>query len=148
MLNFQLIERVRIIRQMIGELNNNDNAKNTPRELLKYGFIHPQIRARYDQLMSEVKKPKNEVEILFSIIARYSNWFVMHPDKVAGEQIITSSMYFPIKIQADKDDIIKMIDKTLYNKETDEIEILELEAEAMLLLQTDGLGALGMACKN
>lgn len=139
-----LIHRTKTIRELISELEPDEDvlSKNSPRELLKYGFIHPQIQTVYHAKMKAANfDDDNKQSVPFSILARYSNWFALHPHKVAGKQEPTTSLFFPIKIDATKDDVIKMIDKTIFDNKQDtgeDIEILELEAEAMLLLGKGG----------
>lgn len=65
----------------------------------------------------------------------YDTWFQVHKDKVCGKQTGGSGYSFPVKTIGTKQDIIDAIAKTLRNMQqlnpTSELDILELEAEAL-----------------
>ena len=100
-------------------------------------------------LVDELKKAEgysNEA-LKFSELTKYSTWFAMHPEKVAGQYKVTTSIHFPLTIVADNKDVVNCIKKGIekakkgilnvvkdnpsYRKSKKE---LKLEAEANLNL--------------
>jgi hypothetical protein len=55
------------------------------------------------------KREYSNEPLSFSEITRYNTWFNLHPEKVAGKEIITSSRAFTLSIEGTKEDIIKTI---------------------------------------
>ena len=58
----------------------------------------------------------------------FNTFFEKHPEKVCGQQVVTSSREFPITIKGNRADVESAIDKEL-SPEPDEIEALALETE-------------------
>jgi len=65
----------------------------------------------------EEKKTKAQLEtksfsdepLTFSEITRYNTWFAIHPDKVAGKEVVTSSRNFALSIEGTREDIERTI---------------------------------------
>src|SRR4051812_2910694 len=55
------------------------------------------------------KRNYSNEPLSFSEITRYNTWFNLHPEKVSGKEIITSSRAFTLTIEGTKEDIIKTI---------------------------------------
>ncbi len=45
----------------------------------------------------------------FLELTRWDTWFAMHPEKIAGETVISSSRSFPLKVKGTKEDITNAI---------------------------------------
>ena len=70
----------------------------------------------------------------FSELCTYNTWFQIHPEKVCGEEVFTSSRDFPITIKGNKETIENTIRKSLKNTSNQETSaLLELEALALEL---------------
>ena len=76
----------------------------------------------------------------FTELTRYNTWFVMHPEKVAGTEIVTTSIQFPLSIKGTKEQIIETISgrstpifQTSNNQFEFELELLELELDLIKL---------------
>lgn len=55
----------------------------------------------------------------FVQITSNDNWFKQHPEKIAGKEIKTSSLLFPIQVKGSKEDVLRVtgMDTTLANLE-------------------------------
>ena len=70
----------------------------------------------------------------FSELCTYNTWFQIHPEKVCGEEVFTSSRDFPITIKGNRETIENTIRKSLKNTSNQETSaLLELEALALEL---------------
>ncbi len=45
----------------------------------------------------------------FTEVTRYNNHFAMHPEKVAGKEVLTTSRSFPILVKGSKEDVLKTL---------------------------------------
>lgn len=80
--------------------------KNTPRQLLKNGYWSPELGDEQEEVIKSRQFDVNgEDPLKLSEITRYSTWFAMHPEKVCGKEVVTSSMFFPVKIEGTDDDV-------------------------------------------
>ncbi len=122
---------------------------------LRKGFIP----LNYDQpklIQQELAKGGySDAPLTFTELTRYSTYFAMHPEKIAGEQLPSTSAAFPITVKGSKEQIIQTIKNQTLTMNELELEVLALELE---LLNTDlsgtnsegllGLGSLGELVKN
>lgn len=83
--------------------------KNSPRELLKNGYVHPSIQDQFEQTVSELKNQVSDAPLSFTETASLSTWFDIHPEKIAGKEIVTTSLFFPIKVEGSREEIEKAI---------------------------------------
>lgn len=63
----------------------------------------------YDQKAIEEKaksKPYPQTPLSFTELCTFNTWFVLHPEKVCGQEVITTSKEFPVTIQGDKAQIL------------------------------------------
>lgn len=122
--------------------------------LLRNGFI-PEKYDEEQLVLDQLRAGHYSDEPLtFFELTRYSTYFTVHPENIAGKQITTTSNLFPITVRGTKQDVIQTI------KKHDTMSKLELEAMALeielQLLRFDpkststlnGLGALGELVKN
>lgn len=56
----------------------------------------------------------------FVHITSNDNWFKKHPNKIAGEEIETSSLLFPIQVKGTKEDVLRV---TGMNNSTSELKL-------------------------
>ncbi|NCA80710.1 MAG: hypothetical protein EOM76_11110 [Sphingobacteriia bacterium] len=116
--------RTRIIEQLYNELPNDDT-KNNAHVLLRNGVIADSINDSYLHLLNiELPKinqtnPANDQPLTFEELCSYNTWFEMHPEKVAGHEIITTSLQFPISIKGSKEDILKIFEFLDEKNDTD-----------------------------
>jgi hypothetical protein len=123
-----------------------DAKKNSPRELLKQGYWsdelgvqvdevtghlkhimnHPFVptNGRYDDYQMQISDQKTAImgnnPLKLSEITRFSTWFAMHPEKVAGKEKVTTSLFFPVKIEGTSDDVIRVIKNGMGNQKPDQ----------------------------
>jgi hypothetical protein len=80
---------------------DKDGENGTERKLLLNGVIP----AGYNLPGYIADEPKDEIEPLaFLEAASLNTWFYMHPDKVCGKEIMTSSREFPLTIKGTRED--------------------------------------------
>jgi hypothetical protein len=68
----------------------------------------------------------------FTEICSFNTWFKLHPEKVAGEEKLTTSLHFPVTIKGNSQDVEKLFKAK--SAENPSIEQMELEAYAELEL--------------
>jgi hypothetical protein len=82
----------------------------------------------YDQKAIEEKAKSMQypqTPLSFTELCTFNTWFVLHPEKVCGLEVITTSKEFPVTIQGDKAQILSTIQKQ------QSYSILEMEALAL-----------------
>jgi hypothetical protein len=82
----------------------------------------------YDQKAIEQKaksKQYPQKPLSFTELCTFNTWFVLHPEKVCGQEVITTSKEFPVTIQGDKSKILTTIQKQ------QSYSIIEMEALAL-----------------
>jgi hypothetical protein len=82
----------------------------------------------YDQKAIEEKaksKQYPQTPLSFTELCTFNTWFVLHPEKVCGQEVITTSKEFPVTIQGAKAQILSTIQKQ------QSYSILEMEALAL-----------------
>jgi hypothetical protein len=67
----------------------------------------------------------------FTELCTFNTWFVLHPEKVCGQEVVTSSKEFPVTIQGDKAQILSII-QNQQSYSLIEIEALALEYELQI----------------
>ena len=88
----------------------------------------------YDQKSIEQKvksKAFPHTPLSFTELCTFNTWFVLHPEKVCGQEVVTSSKEFPVTIQGDKAQILSTIQKQ-QSYSLIEIEALALEYELQI----------------
>ena len=107
--------RLDLIREKLASANDMQAA------LLRNGVY-------YDQKAIEEKaksKPYPQTPLNFTELCTFNTWFVLHPEKVCGQEVITTSKEFPGTIQGDKAKILATIQKQ------QSYSIIEMEALAL-----------------
>lgn len=109
--------------------------KNSPLELLKQGFVHQDIKKRFESRIESFSKlgiKVSDAPLSFTELCSFNTWFAIHPEKVAGTEMVTTSMNFPITIKGKKDDIERTITKGLEKNRDKRIRIAQAKAAAKL----------------
>jgi len=128
--------RISAIHHFISQ-SSEIKEKNSPHELLKYGVIHPSISNEFEKQVSKTITDYtfSELPLTFTEKTSFNTWFAMHPEKIAGEEIITTSREFPISIKGTKEDIIRVIGKTVAKENnTNRIRIAKAKSIAKIKL--------------
>ena len=111
--------------------SSGQNDKTSPEELLKYGFIHDDINDEVDSLIETANESNSPLS--FTEITAFNTWFAMHPEKIAGKELLTTSREFPITIKGTKEDIINCISRdNSQNDNEKRIRIAKVKALAKL----------------
>lgn len=87
-----------------------------PENLIReYGYAN-----EYNMITDWMKENKYDSKpLLFTEVTSFNTWFQMHPEKVAGNEWVTTSIHFPVSIKGTKDDIIKTVDPSFQEKADD-----------------------------
>lgn len=62
----------------------------------------------------------------------YGTYFDIHPQKICGQEVLSSSRDFPVSISGTREDVETAIDRTLDSKKDMELEAQALELELKL----------------
>ena len=98
--------------ELPGHTEYDTGHKNSPLELLKQGFVHPDIKERFESRIDSFSKlgiKVSDAPLSFTEMCSFNTWFAIHPEKVAGEEAVTTSINFPITIKGTKEDILRVI---------------------------------------
>lgn len=66
----------------------------------------------------------------FLEITSSDNWFKKHPEKIAGVEFETTSMFFPIQVKGTKEDVLRVTEMVDTNK-TKRLAIAKARAKAI-----------------
>jgi hypothetical protein len=103
--------RLKAIEFAMDFANHDKGDYERSKVLLRNGVFPPELDAEgMIQVKLKEHKPSNE-PLNFLELCSFNTWFNLHPEKVAGTEIITSSREFPISIKGTKQDIINTISK-------------------------------------
>ena len=101
--------RLEVIEDLIKSIDGDRDEKNNDRVVMRNG-VFPKGYDEKGLIQQKLTKKNIPGQALtFEELTRFNNWFAMHPEKVAGKEIITSSREFPISIVGTKEDILKTI---------------------------------------
>ena len=125
--------RINTIRQLIGEIPVSDK-KNNNRVLLRNGFIPEELSGKYETALLEKLQNQHNDPLSFLEQCSFNTWFAMHPEKVAGTEVVTTSREFPITVKGTKEDILQTIGSGLNNYKDKRIRIAKAQAVAKLKL--------------
>lgn len=109
--------------------------KNSPLELLKQGFVHPSLKERFESRIESFQKLGIQVSdalLSFTELCSFNTWFAIHPEKVAGIELVTTSINFPVTIKGTREDIERTIAKGFGNNKDKRIRIVQVKAAAKL----------------
>jgi hypothetical protein len=74
--------------------------------------------------------------LTFLELCSWDTWFAMHPEKVCGETVVTTSRSFPLAVKASKDDVIRTITDGIEKfqfRSTDRIRIAKAKLKLLKL---------------
>ena len=122
-------------------------SKFTSRELLKSGYVTPEVKSLLDETIASVNNTDNS-PLNFVEITTLNTWFAMHPEKICGDEFVSTSINFPLQIKAGanpteyiqrkvRDSLVDLKSQRIgkeYEK-AKRIKILKLKAKALLLLK-------------
>jgi len=133
--------RLALIDNFIKVVPDNGQ-KNNDHVLLRNGLMPASLlhgKTEYEAVkLQQSKGAYSNNPLTFTELCRWNTWFSMHPEKVAGKEIVTTSREFPITIKGTKEDIIlvltPVISKELSDKKKLRIRIAKAKAKAKLKL--------------
>jgi hypothetical protein len=116
---------------MIRDVLSKSDAKDFHVALLRNG-VFPKDRDEKGLVEIYAKQKDYSSEPLsFTELCTFNTWFERHPEKVCGQEVVTSSKEFPVTIQGDKAQILSTIQKQ-QSYSLIEIEALALEYELQI----------------
>jgi hypothetical protein len=124
-----LTARIAELRPITAE---TDKAGQKKIALLSNGVIPDEEQEnfkRYQTTFNESEDPLRDAKI-----ASFNNWFALHPEKVAGKEVITSSREFPVTIKGKREEIdaiFSFLGKDNPGEEDLELEALEIELKLL-----------------
>lgn len=126
--------RITAINKLLDELPKTEE-KNSPRVLLRNGLIPDVLQKRFNEILDYEYKLTFSLNnpLSFREITSFNTWFVMHPEKICGEEVVTSSLQFPITVVGTKENIVHSIQNIQSSDDSLELEALALEVELQLL---------------
>ncbi len=131
--------RLKAIVYYIDTLADTDN-KQSPRELLKQGYVHPEIEYNLSAKTAQFGVSQSETPLTFTELTTYSTWFFIHPEKIAGKETVVTSRDFPIKVKGSRkeveDTITNSINTDPQHSDSDKMKRLRLataKAKALAL---------------
>lgn len=98
--------RIAVIDRWLKEMPVERTNHFGPRTLLKNGVVPENMRFLLEQDIDDITGRFTDVPLTFYELTRYNTWFVLHPEKVAGKEEVTTSFHFPITIVGTKQDIL------------------------------------------
>jgi len=104
--------RIEVFRYLISRHEPDGSMEKTsPRELLKQGFIHPDIKSSFEGYLKSLTSSGQMTgePLTFTELCSFNTWFAMHPGKIAGTESLTTSQAFPITIKGTREDITRVI---------------------------------------
>jgi hypothetical protein len=104
--------RIALIDKLLSG-GSDTGEKNNAYVLLRNGLIPGQLlnSKSEETAVNQIMQESNftETPLSFSEITRWNTWFAMHPEKVAGTEVVTTSFEFPIAIKGTKENIINVL---------------------------------------
>jgi hypothetical protein len=124
--------RIEVIRELVSTLEVDRMEKGNDIILLRNGVFPEKFNE--DKLIrgKMAENTFSNEPLTFSELTRFNTWFALHPGKVCGKEIVTTSIEFPITIKGSREDIMNTI-----HIESDpgqlELQALAIEVELQLL---------------
>ena len=123
--------RIKFIEQQLQNLSK-DESKSLERKLLRYGVIQQEEKYLQDICIAMKNGNYKKIPLSFKELTRYNTWFTLHPEKVCGKEVITSSQEFPLSIQGTKENIIHIIRSFITpSKDTKNMNKIKAKAKAL-----------------
>ena len=83
-------------------------------------------------LLVEKDQDSSDAPLSTTELMTYGTYFDIHPEKICGQEVLSSSRDFPVSISGTREDVETAIDLTLDGKKDMELEALALELELKL----------------
>ena len=113
----------------------NADPKSQELILLRNGVMqdHDQEQILIAQKLKSQSYPNTPLSFLEQ--CSFNTWFAQHPEKICGEEIISTSIQFPLTIKGNRDTIQSVIQQTLSSITFPDLEMQALALEIELQLQ-------------
>lgn len=132
--------RIAALNHLRGELNHELKTASSQRrkeiELqiaqVRNGVFPEGFDADEMVLLVEKDRDFSNEPLSTTELMTYGTYFDIHPEKICGHEVVSSSRDFPVSISGTKDDVERAIDSTLDIKNDIELEAQALELELKL----------------
>ncbi|MBN1416504.1 MAG: hypothetical protein JW973_15475 [Bacteroidales bacterium] len=124
--------RIEVIRELISTVEVDRLEKGNDIILLRNGIFQESFKEEELIRKKLAEKTFSNDALIFSELTRFNTWFAMHPEKVCGKEIVTTSIEFPITIKGSREDIMNTI-HIESDPEQLELQALAIEVELQLL---------------
>lgn len=142
--------RLTAIYNLIDSLKNHPvydhsakGAKFTDRELLKSGWVNPALKDLLEDGIFLTKNTDNS-PLTFVELVTLNTWFAMHPEKVCGDEFVSTSMNFPLQMKAPKEYVERKIRESLKKFQQDKLSLQIKVAKAKMKMKL----AIALALKS
>jgi hypothetical protein len=75
----------------------------------------------------------NNSPLSFLELCNWDTWFTMHPEKVCGETVITTSRSFPLAVKASREDVIQTVSAGIEKAQQTRIRIAKAKLKLLKL---------------
>jgi hypothetical protein len=124
--------RLTVLYKLIAEANEDSIS------LLRNGVLPTHYsNSDFEAQIKNAMPDESDSELTFTELCSLNTWFAIHPEKIAGIEIITTSRSFPVKIKGTKQEIIDTIESGMIKVDIEKIrkiKILKLKAKAKIKL--------------
>ncbi len=105
--------RIDMFRDMLTKIESREfNAALLRNGVMKPGYDEKDIVGAYMRQKDYSNEP-----LTFTELCTFNNWFALYPEKVCGDEVITSSREFPLTIKGDKRFIVNTIQHGIGDKQ-------------------------------
>jgi hypothetical protein len=105
-------------------------------KLLQNGYFpdyQPSPARRTEPAEVSHSSPENNSPLTFLEICSWDTWFDMHPEKICGKTVITTSRSFPLEVKASPDDVIRTIAAGIEKAQQTRIRIAKAKLKLLKL---------------
>lgn len=113
--NSEARKRILIINELVKRHQYDDERgryKVTPYAAVQRGWISDEYQVEATEIENQLETQSNE-QLSFSELMSYSTFFYMNPEKICGQEYLSSSGAFPIKVKGTRQDITNVINATV-----------------------------------
>ena len=100
--------RLAAIEGLIKLVPSDKDDKNNDRVVLRNGVFPKRINEAEQIKGLLAKQVFSNSPLSFQELTRFNSWFTLHPEKIAGKELISTSREFPITIKGTKEDILRV----------------------------------------
>ena len=101
--------RLAAFEDLIEQSLSDGDDKNNSRAVLRNGVFPKGISETERVKQVQAGRAFSDAPLDFLELTRFNSWFALHPEKVAGKEVVSTSREFPITIKGTKEDILRVL---------------------------------------